>query len=183
MKTILIKWLFKEHAAKLAAAQKDLESAGARMAQQFADFQKNEAEAKRKFMDSFDVANWIQIKLKGFDPELVKGRKVGINPRTGEAYVEGDVLDAAKAKGIPDDEFLADMAKIHKMRSFQFLVDFMNAGQILLSFFSAGSADQINFGRGLAGGQASVRGEIERLYGVFEDRHKPPEDFDAHEAL
>lgn len=175
IKNLLAKWL-------LADKLRELDDAGKRIGNQLFEFKKSEAQAKENFLASFDPADFVIAKLKGFDPELVLGRRVGITEK-GVSVVDGDVLLAATKKGIGEDEFLAEMAKIHKSRSFQFLIDFLNGGQIALSFFMAKNDAAMNFGRAHVGGHEQVRGEVERLHSVFEDRQKKPEEFDAHEVV
>jgi len=176
MKNLLAKWLFKEK-------YQELEATGKRLEQQFTDYVKSEADAKKKFIESFSVKDYIMEKLGGFDPELVKNRKVSMNPRTGETIVDGDIFEAAAKKGIGEDELINNGALIAKNRVFPFIIEWLQSSQILTTFFTAPSAESMNFGRGLTGGVEQVREEINKLMVLHDEKNQNPEEFDKHAAI
>lgn len=176
IKNLLIEWLFAEK-------NREYDAALTRVVNEVEDFKTKNQAAKDKFIASFDVSAYIMTKMKAFDPVLVQDRKVGINPRTGEKFVSGDIIEMAKKKGITEEVFLAEMSSIHKNTSFQFLIDYLQSSQILLTFFTATNAESMNFGRAHAGAHEQVRDEVGRLHGILEARNKKPEDFDEHSVV
>lgn len=176
IKSILIKWFLKEEKLKL-------DQAYIRIQATIPEYEKAQKEARERFMKAFNVKEYIFKELAGFKPELIARRKAGINPRSGEPFVDGDIVEAAKKAGIEETELLANASSIANNRVFAFIIEYLVSNQILLTFYNSPNADGMNFGRALAGGMSEVKDEFERLRGVHESKKNPPEDFDKHAAI
>ena len=177
--------MIKEFLSKILLKKEraELELAGKRIEDQFRAFMKSEAEARKNFEEKFSVTDYLAKKIPVFDPELVKNRRVSINPQTGETFVDGNIIDEAKKRGIGEDEFTSSIHTISKNASFKFLIEFLQSGQILTSFYLAKDVQGINFGRASATGHQQVLDEVERIAGIHEAKKTPPEDFDRHSML
>jgi hypothetical protein len=175
IKEILKRWLLKDE-------RQQLEDATKRVQDSINEFVKSEKEAKEKFLKSFNAADYVFKKLGGFDWQMVKNKQIGID-KEGSAFVNDDIIEAAKKSGIGEDELLNGAVAITKDPAFNFVIEFLQGNQIVLSFFTSRSAEETNFTRALVGGHAQVRGEFERLAAIHAEKHKEPPEFDRHAAL
>lgn len=117
---------------------------------------------------SLTVVDLVREHMRGFDPRALDSEDELI-----EMLDEGEGADA----------FLAEVKNLYDNGALGRILTYIERNQIAYTAKEAETLDKVNFGRATLNGIALVREEIERLHTLFVERHRPPEEFDPHEAL
>lgn len=144
------------------------------------DIEKDEFESYKK---SVTIADMVREQLHGFNPRLIDDTGLLISQDGSVIDLNVNIFQDALKEGIEEDELLAAAKKLSDDKYLKFMYAHLTRNQIIWSFRHGQTTEQLNFGRMSVNGVELVRDEIDRLTGIFNERNKPPEDFDKHEML
>jgi hypothetical protein len=183
MKQLLRRWLFASEQAKIEREYKE----------RMQDVSNKEASLLRALESKYNALEVslkasYDIKLKSVN-EIDMFRKLmkGFNPKSISKH-EGetsyaDILVELEGDNESVDEFLKNVHEIYKNPAIGRIAEFIIRNQVLYSAKEATNLAELNFGRATVNGVSLFREEIDRLEGIYQERHAPEEDFDEHEVV
>lgn len=121
------------------------------------------------------VTDLVREQLKGFDPKMLDSAMY-------DRVDDTDILSEWYGEDA-DEAFLANVKSLRKNTAFEPIINFLIRNQILYTTKEAPNAASNDFGRATINGLVLFREEVDRLCAVYEERHKPDEEFDAHAAV
>lgn len=122
-------------------------------------------EEERKSLNVVDI---VREQLKGFNPRLLDS--------------EADILEQFKEEDALDS-FLDQVHELSENNALGPIFDYLIRNQILYTAKEAEQMASINFGRSTINGFVLLREEIERLEGIYKERHIPEDKFDTQDVL
>jgi hypothetical protein len=105
--------------------------------------------------------------LKGFDPKALDPGDMSLEEELGEELIP----------------FLAQVHELTKNDALPRILAHLTRFQIFHTAKWAENMPQANFGRATINGLSLVREEIDRLEGVYQEKHAPPEQYDPHAVV
>jgi len=118
----------------------------------------------------YTVVDLVRKQLKGFDPKQLD------NSDDVELLY---MSENDESEGL--DVFLAHCRDLRENPAFDPIMESLIRNQILFIAMESESNEETNFGRATINGLQLFRDELDRLVGIYKERHAKEEDFDPHD--
>jgi len=122
---------------------------------------------RQRLREETSYAAMMREQLRGFDPTLL-------------TYA-GDVFERGSREA--ENTFLSHMKEIHDDEHFHELLDYLKRNQVMHIATQAQNIGEVNFARASINGIETLREEIDRLAGLYDERMSPDDEYDAHEVV
>lgn len=156
----IARWLFADEVAKVELERAAFIQAGRARAEAQAQYE--------AWANAQTIEGLVRKQLKGYDPKLLDN--------------EGDILESLPPE-LGEDQFLAKAKDLKENTAFTIIVNHLIREQILYTVKQAPTVETLNFGRATINGLSLCREEVERLAGIYVERHATEPPFDEHEVV